>query len=229
MLYLKSNLKKLGEKDMKVVAFNGSPRKNGNTQKALELFAEELQKHKIKTEIVQVGDKPIRGCLACYTCRKNQNERCAIEDEVNDWIQIMKNSDGIVLASPVYFSGITGTLKCFLDRAFLVSSVNGNLFRHKVGAALAVCRRAGGVSTYMQLLHYLTYSEIIVVTSNYWNEIFGLTPGEVIHDEEGKQIIRIVAKNMAWMLRVLKSVKKVKPPEKEDKIFTNFIRLTETR
>lgn len=214
---------------MKIVAFNGSPRKNGNTQKVLELFAEELQKYKINTEIIQVGDKPIRGCLACYTCRKNQNERCVIEDEVNDWIQVMKNSDGIILASPVYFSGITGTMKCFLDRAFLVSSVNGNLFRHKVGGALVVCRRAGGVSTYMQLLHYLTYSEMLIVTSNYWNGIFGLTPGEIIYDEEGKQIIRILAKNMAWMLRVLKSVKKVKPPEKEDKIFTNFIRLTETR
>lgn len=208
---------------MKVVAFNGSPRKNGNTQKALELLAEELSKFNVETEIIRVGDKPIRGCLACYTCIKKKNERCITDDEVNDWIQIMKNSDGIVIASPVYFSGIAGTMKCFLDRAFLVSSANGNLFRHKVGAALAVCRRAGGVATYSQLLYYLTYSEMIVATSNYWNGVFGLTPGEVINDEEGKQIIRVLAKNMAWLLK-LKESGKITPPEKEEKIFYNFIR-----
>ncbi|QER42840.1 flavodoxin family protein [Thermodesulfobacterium sp. TA1] len=210
---------------MKVIAFNGSPRKKGNTQQALELLAEELLSQGIKTEIIQVGDKPIRGCLACYTCRKKQNERCAIEDEVNDWIQKMKKADGIVLASPVYFSGITGTMKCFLDRAFLVSGVNGNLFRHKVGAALAVCRRAGGVATYDQLLHYLTYAEMVVATSNYWNGVFGLTPGEVLQDEEGRQIVRVLAKNLAWLLKTTQGKRsKNLAPEKEIKTFTNFIR-----
>ncbi|MEZ0343493.1 MAG: flavodoxin family protein [Caldimicrobium sp.] len=210
---------------MNVVAFNGSPRKGGNTEKALQLLAEELQTYGINTQIIQVGDKQIRGCIACYTCRKKQNERCAIEDEVNEWIQIMKKADGIVLASPVYFSGIAGTMKCFLDRAFLVSSVNGNLFRHKVGAALAVCRRAGGVSTYTQLLHYLTYAEMVVATSNYWGGVFGLSPGECLKDEEGKQIIRVLAKNMAWLLMTTQSTEnKIKAPNREEKIYYNFIR-----
>ncbi|MDK2861337.1 MAG: hypothetical protein PWP33_540 [Thermodesulfobacterium sp.] len=213
------------EGQMKVIAFNGSPRKQGNTQKVLELLADELTSQGIKTEIIQVGDKAIRGCLACYTCRKKQNERCAIEDEVNDWIQMMKKADGIVLASPVYFSGIAGTMKCFLDRAFLVSAVNGNLFRHKVGAAIAVCRRAGGVATYDQLLHYLTYAEMVVATSNYWNGVFGLNPGEILQDEEGKQIVRILAKNLAWLLKTTQGKRaKSLSPEIEPKIFTNFIR-----
>lgn len=103
---------------MKVVAFNGSPRKNGNTYHAIKVVAEELKKENIKVEIIQVGNKRIRGCIACYKCAKNKNEKCSINDEVNEWIQKIKESDGIILGSPVYFSGIAGTFKCFLDRAF---------------------------------------------------------------------------------------------------------------
>ncbi|GLI53604.1 MULTISPECIES: flavodoxin family protein [Thermodesulfovibrio] len=210
---------------MKVVAFNGSPRKNGNTYHAIKVVAEELKKENIKVEIIQVGNKRIRGCIACYKCAKNKNEKCSINDEVNEWIQKIKESDGIILGSPVYFSGIAGTFKCFLDRAFLVASVNDGLFRHKVGAAVVADRRSGGVTTFDQLLHYLHYAEMIVPSSNYWNVIYGMNPGEVLKDEEGMQIMRILGKNMAWTLKLVENGKdKIINPEREAKIFTNFIR-----
>jgi multimeric flavodoxin WrbA len=210
---------------MKVVAFNGSPRKNGNTYHAIKVVAEELKKENIKVEIIQVGNKRIRGCIACYKCAKNKNEKCSINDEVNEWIQKIKESDGIILGSPVYFSGIAGTFKCFLDRAFLVASVNDGLFRHKVGAAVVANRRSGGVTTFDQLLHYLHYAEMIVPSSNYWNVIYGMNPGEVLKDEEGMQIMRIFGKNMAWTLKLVENGKdKIINPEREAKIFTNFIR-----
>jgi len=136
---------------MKVVAFNGSPRKEGNTYHAIKIVAEELQKEGIEVEIVQVGDKAIRGCLACGTCAKNRNERCVIDDEVNEWIQKMKETNGIILASPVHYASISATMKAFLDRAFYVAGVNGSLFRHKVGAALVAVRRSGGITAFNQL------------------------------------------------------------------------------
>lgn len=210
---------------MKVVAFNGSPRKNGNTYHAIKIVAEELKKEGIDVEIIQVGSKKIRGCIACYKCALNKNEKCSIDDEVNGWIQKIKKAEGIIIGSPVYFSGIAGTFKCFLDRAFMVSSVNGGLFRHKVGVALVADRRSGGVSTFDQLLHYLHYAEILVPSSNYWNVIFGRNPGEVLKDDEGIQIMRILGKNMAWLLKLIENGKdKVIKPERENKIFTNFIR-----
>lgn len=210
---------------MRVVAFNGSPRKNGNTFNAIKMVAEELEKENIKVEIIQVGSKTIRGCIACYKCAQNKNEKCSIDDEVNEWIQKIKKADGIILGSPVYFSGIAGTFKCFLDRAFLVSSVNGGLFRQKVGVAVVADRRSGGVSTFDQLLHYLHYAEMVVPSSNYWNVIFGRNPGEVLKDEEGMQIMRILGKNMAWTLKLIENGNStISKPDKEAKIFTNFIR-----
>ncbi|MFZ5367881.1 MAG: flavodoxin family protein [Spirochaetota bacterium] len=210
---------------MKLVAFNGSPRKEGNTHKALESLAAELTKEGIEVSIIQVGDRPIRGCLACGGCAKNKNERCVINDEVNDWIQIMKAADGIVIASPVHFASIGATMKCFLDRAFYVSSSNGNLFRHKVGAALVAVRRSGGVAAYNQLNNYLLYAEMLIPGSNYWNVIHGAVPGEVTQDEEGMQTLRILAKNLAWLLKLKDQGQgHVPEPEKEPKVRTNFIR-----
>ncbi len=137
----------------------------------------------------------------------------------------IKESDGVILGSPVYFSGIAGTFKCFLDRAFLVASVNGGMFRHKVGVAVVADRRSGGVSTFDQLLHYLHYAEMIVPSSNYWNVVFGMNPGEVLKDEEGMQIMRILGKNMAWTLKLIENGNSIiSKPDKEAKIFTNFIR-----
>ena len=129
---------------MKVVGFNGSPRKKGNTAGSLNTVFGELEKAGIETELIQVGNRKVRGCIACYKCVENRDEKCAIgDDPVNDWIRKMKGADGILLGSPVYFSGVAGTMKSFLDRAFFVSSVNGGLLRHKVGAAVAAVRRSG--------------------------------------------------------------------------------------
>ncbi|CEQ11824.1 multimeric flavodoxin WrbA family protein [[Clostridium] sordellii] len=211
---------------MKVVAFNGSPHKKGNTYNAIETVAKELEKEGIEVDIVHVGNKAIRGCIACGGCSRNQNERCVLDkDEVNEWIQKMKEADGIILGSPVYYSAIAGTMKSFLDRAFYVASSNGGMFRHKVGASVVAVRRSGGIPVFDQLNNYINYSEMIMPTSNYWNVAYGTVPGEVTQDEEGMQIMRVLGKNMAWMMKVVEAGKsQVKENEKEDKIFTNFIR-----
>lgn len=210
---------------MKVVAFNGSPKKEGNTFHGIKMVADELEKEGIEVEIIHVGNKTIRGCLACNGCVKNQDEKCVIKDEVNEWIEKMKEADGIILGSPVHYSSIGATMKAFLDRAFYVTSVNKSMLRHKVGAAVVAVRRSGGVSTFEQLNNYINYSEMLMPTSNYWNVIHGTVPGEVKEDEEGKQIMRVLGKNMAWLMKLVEFGKgKVKEPEKERKILTNFIR-----
>ncbi|NRT36015.1 multimeric flavodoxin WrbA [Clostridium beijerinckii] len=211
---------------MKVVAFNGSPKKNGNTYEAIKAVAEELKKENIDVEIVHVGNKVIRGCMACGGCARNMNEKCVMQnDEVNDWIQKMKEADGIILGSPVHYSAIAGTMKSFLDRAFYVTSVNNGMLRHKVGASVVAVRRSGGVPTFTQLNNYLNYSEMLMPTSNYWNVVHGTAPGEAVQDEEGMQIMRVLGKNMAWLLKLADSGKSnVEESKGEEKVFTNFIR-----
>lgn len=208
---------------MKVVAINGSPKAEGNTYHALKLVAEQLEKEGISTEIIHVGNKNIRGCLACGGCAKNQNEKCVINDEVNDIIQKMKEADGIIIGSPVYYASMAGTLKCFLDRAFYTASANGGLFRHKVGASVVAVRRSGEVATFDHLNHYFTISEMFIASSNYWNVIHGRMPGEALKDEEGVQIMRILAKNMAFLMNSIEQNKN-SLPEKEAKIMMSFIR-----
>lgn len=209
---------------MKVVAFNGSPKKEGNTYQAIKLVAAELEKEGIEVEIVHVGDKLIRGCLACNGCVKNGDEKCVIQgDEVNEWIQKMKMADGILLGSPVHYAAIGGTMKSFLDRAFYVA--NKGLFRHKVGAAVVAVRRSGGVTTFNQLNNYINYAEMLMPSTNYWNVIHGMLPGEALADEEGRQIMRVLGKNMAWLMKLVAAGKQtVAEPERETKILTNFIR-----
>ena len=211
---------------MKVAAFNGSPKKEGNTFHALKIVAGELEKHGIETEIIHVGDKVIRGCAACNACAKNKNEKCVFSnDQVNEWIQKMKQADGIILGSPVHYSAIGGTMKSFLDRAFYVAGTNDGMLRHKVGASVVAVRRSGGSSTFEQLNHYINYSEMLMPGSNYWNVIHGLKPGDVMQDEEGVQIMRVLGKNMAWLMKLIKNGKgQIEEPEREDKIMTNFIR-----
>lgn len=211
---------------MKVVAFNGSPKEKGNTYHAIQIVTGELAKEGIETEIIHVGNKSIRGCVACGQCAKNQNEQCVQPgDEVNAWIQKIKEADGILIGSPVHYSAMAATMKAFLDRAFYVASVNGWLFRHKVGASVVAVRRSGGLPTFDQLNNYLNYSEMLIPTSNYWNVIHGTRPGEVLQDEEGVQIMRILGKNMAWLLKLVENGKgKVAEPEREGKVLTNFIR-----
>ncbi len=211
---------------MKVIAINGSPHKEGNTFHALNMVGEELIAAGIEFEILHIGNKLIRGCLACGKCAINRDEKCnTTTDDMNIWIQHVKAADGIILGSPVHYAGIAGTMKSFLDRLFFVSSTNGGLFRHKVGAAVAAVRRSGGSSTFDNLNHYLNYSEMILATSSYWNIIHGRIPGEVTQDGEGVQIMRVLGKNMAWLLKMKEATKDIlEAPQKEMKVITNFIR-----
>lgn len=211
---------------MKVLAFNGSPKAAGNTFHALKMVTDQLEKEGIETQILHVGNKAIRGCIACGKCRENQNEQCVLPgDEVNAWLQLMKSADGILLGSPVHYAAMGGTMKCFLDRAFYVSGVNGGLLRHKVGAAVVAVRRSGGLPAFNQLNNFLLYAEMLMPTSNYWNVIHGTSPGEVTQDEEGMQIMRVLGKNMAWLLKLVENGKgKVAPPQPEAKIYTCFVR-----
>lgn len=211
---------------MKVVGFNGSARKKGNTAGSLNTVFEQLEKAGIETELIHVGKENIQGCLACMGCVKKQNQACTVKDDpVNEWIQKMVEADGILIGSPVYFSGVAGTMKAFLDRAFFVSSVNGGLFRHKVGAAVAAVRRSGGVPTVDTLNHYINYSEMIMPSSNYWNVAHGLNPGEMEQDGEGKQIMEVLGTNMAWIMNVIQHGKEQFPaPGPVAKTMTNFIR-----
>jgi multimeric flavodoxin WrbA len=211
---------------MKVIAINGSPDKKGNTFHALNMVGKELEANGIDFEILHIGHRLIHGCTACRKCVKNKNEKCVIKtDDMNEWIQIIKKADGIILGSPVYYSGMAGTMKSFLDRLFFVSGSNGNLLRHKVAAAVVAVRRTGGSATLDSLNHYLAYSEMIIATSSYWNVIHGSGAGEVAKDGEGTQIMRVLGKNMAWLLKMKKATAgKIDPPKKEKKEYTNFIR-----
>ncbi|MFV0441651.1 MAG: flavodoxin family protein [Lachnospirales bacterium] len=211
---------------MKVVAFNGSPREKGNTYTNLSIVAKELNNKGIDVEIIHIGNKAIKGCMGCGVCFKNRDEECTIKDDlVNDMLQKLKEADGILLGSPVFYSGVNGTMKSFLDRLFYASGANGNLLRHKVGASVVAVRRSGGMPTFNELNHYLLYSEMLIPTSNYWNVSHGARPGEVTEDLEGVQIMEILGKNMAWLLELKENGKdKVEEPEKTRKVGMNFIR-----
>ncbi len=211
---------------MKTLAFNGSPNKEGNTFHAIKMVTDELEKEGIETEIIHVGNKAIRGCTACAQCRENMNEKCVLPgDEVNEWLQRMKQADGIILGSPVHYAAMGGTMKSFLDRAFYVAGANGGLLRHKVGAAVVAVRRSGGLPTFNQLNNFLNYSEMLMPTSNYWNIIHGTSPGEAPQDAEGVQIMRVLGKNMAWLMKLVENGKgSVSPPEPEAKTYMHFVR-----
>jgi len=175
------------------------------------------------TEIIHIGNKNIRGCIACGGCAKNQNEKCVFDDEVNESIQKMKDADGIIIGSPTYYASIAGTMKCFLDRAFYTASANGGLFRHKVGASVVAVRRSGEVAVYDHLNHYFTIGEMFLASSSYWSVIHGRLPGEALQDEEGVQTMKVLGKNMAFLMEsIAKNSQNL--PEKEAKIMTNFIR-----
>ncbi|OFZ49608.1 MAG: FMN reductase [Bdellovibrionales bacterium RIFOXYB1_FULL_37_110] len=210
---------------MKVVAINGSPKNKGNTNRALEIVGAELRKQQIDFVILHIGNRVIRGCTACGLCKKNQDNKCSMNDDLNLIIPQLMEADGLILGSPVYYSGIAGTMKSFLDRLFYVSSANGNFFRHKVGAAICAVRRSGGLPTFQSLNNYFTYSEMFIPTSNYWNVIHGTVPGDVEQDGEGVQIARVLGKNMAWLLKVVELGKKEVPaPVAEKKEVTCFVR-----
>lgn len=211
---------------MKVIAINGSPKSNGNTAYGISIVAKELADAGIEVEVLNIGTKPVRGCIACGKCYKNRNDQCVFDDDIaNGLIAKMKEADGIILAAPTYFAGLSGSMKSFLDRAFYVHSANGGLFRHKVGASLSAVRRAGATATIDQLNRYLLYAEMPIVSSNYWDVIYGRVPGDAEQDAEGNQTLRILGKNMAWMLQLIENGKGiVAEPEPEAKVATSFIR-----
>jgi multimeric flavodoxin WrbA len=187
---------------MKVVAFNGSPRKGGNTEILIRHVFDELHKEGIETEFVQVGGQRIRGCLACMTCREKKNRCCAIKDDmVNNCIAKMIEADGIILGSPVYFSNVTAEMKALIDRAGYVAGANNNLFKRKVGAAVIAVRRGGAIHTLDSILHFFLIRQMIVPGASYWNFGMGREKGEVENDAEGLRTMQTLGENMAWLLK----------------------------
>jgi multimeric flavodoxin WrbA len=206
---------------MKVIALNGSPNRKGNTYQALQAVATELEAQGIETETLDVGDKVFSGCTGCRGCRKTGT--CVLPDQAfADIMRKVYEADGLLLGSPVYYGGINGTFKSFLDRAFF-SDTRGRL-RHKVGSAVVILRRAGAMSAYEQLNNYLMASEMLLVPCQ-WMVVFGAQPGEVQEDREGQQRLRALGRNMAWVLKMKDMTKEaLPPPPKEERIFFNFIR-----
>jgi len=189
---------------MKVVAFNGSPRKEGNTATLMKHVLDELEKEEIETETVQIGGKSIHGCTACGKCVENKDRKCVIDkDIVNDCIEKMLEADGIILGSPTYFADLTPELKALIDRAGFVAGANGGLLRHKVGAAIVAVRRAGSIHVFDSINHLFTISQMIIPGSSYWNIGMGLDEGNVERDDEGIQTMHTLGQNMAWLLKKL--------------------------
>jgi len=191
---------------MKVIAFNGSARKTGNTTILLNLVLDELKKKKIETELIQLAGKPLQGCIACYKCFKNKDKRCAVKkDTLNEYLQKMIEADGILLGSPTYFSDISAAMKALIERCGMVSRANGDLFKRKVGAGVVAVRRAGAIHAFSSLNYFFLIGQMIVPGSSYWNVAIGRDPGEVKNDEEGIQTMKTLGQNMAWLLKKIRS------------------------
>jgi multimeric flavodoxin WrbA len=189
---------------MKVVAFSGSARKDGNTAILINNVLQELEKEGIGTELIQLAGKKIRGCLACMKCFENKDQRCVNKDDVlNECLEKMIEADGIILGSPTYFSNVSTEIKALIDRSGLVAIANGHMFKRKVGAAVVAVRRAGSVSVFDAINHFFFINQLIVPGSIYWNMGFGLEKGEVEKDEEGIQTMKVLGENMAWLLKKL--------------------------
>jgi multimeric flavodoxin WrbA len=187
---------------VKVVAFNGSARKDGNTAILIRRVLKVLEAKGIETELIQLAGEQIRGCNACRSCYSTKNKRCIIEDDnVNAYIQKMIEADGIILGSPVYFSMMTPELKALIDRAFYVARANSDMFKRKVGAAVVAVRRAGGIPTFDAINHFFLISQMIVPGSSYWNVGVGSKKGDVESDEEGMKTMEDLGKNMVWLLK----------------------------
>jgi multimeric flavodoxin WrbA len=187
---------------MKVVAFNGSARKDGNTALMIGYLFEELGKADIETEMVQLAGKHPHGCIACYQCFKNKDKRCSVDkDCINTCIEKMLAADAIVIASPTYFADISTETKALIDRAGMTSRANDNMFKRKLGAAIVTQRRGGGIHAFDSINHFFTIGQMFTVGSTYWNMGFGREKGEVAADQEGITTMQELGKNMAWLLK----------------------------
>jgi len=191
---------------MKVVAFNGSGRKDGNTYLLLKMVLDELQAEEIETELVQLAERdPIQGCVACLKCLERKDMKCAIEtDPFNEYFAKISEADGLLLGSPVYFSDITAGMKALIERCGFVGRANGNVLRRKVGAGVIAVRRAGSNHALASLNYLFLISEMIVPGSSYWNMGIGREKGEVMKDAEGIGTMKILGQNMAWLLKKTK-------------------------
>jgi multimeric flavodoxin WrbA len=184
---------------MKVVAFNGSPRKDGNTSILIHHVFSELEKQGIETDLVQLSEKEIHGCIACYKCSQNPDRHCAVKsDAANEYIDKMLGADGIILGSPVYFQGVTPEMKALIDRTGYVARSNGRMFKDKVGASLVALRRSGGISTLDTMNHFFLAGQMIIVGRGI---AFGREIGEVEKDDEGMGLVKLLGQKMAWLLK----------------------------
>jgi multimeric flavodoxin WrbA len=189
---------------MKVVAFNGSPRPDGNTRILLEHVLEPMKAKGIQTEIYQLGGKNIHGCRACYQCFKTKSGRCGLDDDLaNECIGKMVEADGIIFGSPTYFADVTPEIKALMDRSGFATRGGGDLLKRKVGAAVIAVRRAGEIHAFDSINHFFLINQMIVPGSCYWNVGIGRDKGEVLKDEEGLKTMRILGENMAWLLEGL--------------------------
>lgn len=205
---------------MKVLLINGSPHVRGNTALALEELAKTFAECGVETETIQVGSAPIRGCMACNYCY--EHDKCVMDDIVNETAPKLAAADGMVIASPVYYASANATLIAFLDRLFCSAPIDK---RMKVGASVAVCRRGGASATFDELNKYFTIAGMPVASSQYWNSVHGLTPGEAAQDAEGLQTMRTLARNMSFLMKSIALGKEAFGlPEQEKRVSTHFIR-----
>ena len=189
---------------MKVVAFNGSARKNGNTAILINYVLRELEQEGIETELVQLAGEKIRGCIACMKCFENKDQRCSVTNDVlNACIEKMIAADGIILGSPTYFANVSTEMKALIDRAGMTSIANDRMFKRKVGAAVVAVRRGGAIHVFNSINHFFFIGQMIVPGSIYWNMGFGLDKGEVEKDDEGISTMKGLGENMAWLLKKL--------------------------
>lgn len=210
---------------MKVLLVNGSPHKEGCTFTALNEMVKIFNQEGIETEIYQIGIEPIASCRGCGAC--NKLKKCVIDDKVNEFIEKAKEADGFIFGSPVHYAAPYGNLISFLNRVFFAGSRNETpIFRLKPGAAIMSARRAGATSSFDQLNKFFTINEMPVISSRYWNMVFGNTPDEVKQDIEGMQIMRMLAKNFSYHLKCKEAAKNIGilPPQKEEVTYTSFIR-----
>lgn len=187
---------------MKVVAFNGSPQRNGNTVTLLNEIFKILGHEGIETELIQLGNKPVHGCTACGKCKEFHDGKCHIKnDHLNMCIEKMEEADGILIGSPVYFADITPEVKALIDVAGYVTRANGHTLKRKVGAGVIAVRRGGALHAFETINNFFLINQIIVHGSSYWNFAMGRNPGDVLNDEEGIQTIKTLGENMAWLLK----------------------------
>ncbi|MBI4844626.1 MAG: flavodoxin family protein [Nitrospirae bacterium] len=190
---------------MKVIGFNGSARKDGNTAILLKAALDEISKEGIETELYQMAGKPINGCIGCFKCYEKKDKRCAVDNDIaNECIRKMLEADGILLGSPTYFADVSASMKALIERAGMAARANENMFRLKAGAPVVAVRRAGASHVISSINYFFLIGEMIIPGSSYWNIGIGRKPGEVSSDSEGLETMKRLGQNMAWLIKKTK-------------------------